>query len=53
MTDAETVLAYIRSSERYHGEDLTGARKTVQDAIARYGAFTIAKRPGVIGCRKP
>jgi len=53
VTDAETVLAYIRSSERYHGEDLTGARKTVQDAIARYGAFTIAKRPGVIGCRKP
>ncbi len=53
VTDAEAVLAYIRSSERYHGEDLTGARKTVQDAIARYGAFTIAKRRGVISCRKP
>ena len=53
VTNAEPVLAYIRSSERYHGEDLTGARKTVQKAIARHGAFTIAKRQGVIGCRKP
>lgn len=52
-TDAEPVLAYIRSSERYHGEDLTGARNTVQKAIARHGAFTIAKRQGVISCRKP
>jgi ubiquinone/menaquinone biosynthesis C-methylase UbiE len=53
VTDAEPVLAYIRSSERYHGEDLTGARETVQEAIARHGAFTIAKRQGVISCRKP
>jgi ubiquinone/menaquinone biosynthesis C-methylase UbiE len=53
VTDAEPVLAYIRSSEAYHGEDLTGARKTVQEAIARHGAFTIAKRLGVITCRKP
>jgi SAM-dependent methyltransferase len=53
VTDAEPVLAYIRSSERYHGEDLTGARKTVQKAIALHGAFTIAKRQGVISCRKP
>jgi ubiquinone/menaquinone biosynthesis C-methylase UbiE len=53
VTDVEPVLAYIRSSERYHGEDLTGARKTVQKAIARHGAFTIAKRQGVISCRKP
>jgi len=53
VTDAEPVLAYIRSSERYDGEDLTEARKTVQKAIARHGAFTIAKRQGVISCRKP
>lgn len=53
VTDAEPVLAYIRSSERYHGEDLAGARKTVETAIARHGAFTIAKRQGVISCRKP
>ena len=53
VTDAEPVLAYIRSSERHHGEDLTGARKTVQGAIARHGAFTITKRQGVIDCRKP
>jgi hypothetical protein len=53
VTDAEPVLAYIRSSERYQGEDLAGARETVEKAIARHGAFTIAKPLGVIGCRKP
>jgi SAM-dependent methyltransferase len=53
VTDAEPVLAYIRSSSHYHGEDLTGARKTVQKAITRHGAFTIAKCQGVISCRKP
>jgi SAM-dependent methyltransferase len=53
VTDAEPALAYIRSSERYRGEDLTGARKVVQQAIARHGAFTITKRQGVISCRKP
>jgi hypothetical protein len=53
VTDADPVLAYIRSSERYDGEDLTGAGKTVQRAIARYGAFTIAQRVGVISGRKP
>jgi ubiquinone/menaquinone biosynthesis C-methylase UbiE len=51
VTDAEPVLAYIRSSEHYHGEDLAEARKTVQKAIARHGAFTIAKPLGVISCR--
>jgi SAM-dependent methyltransferase len=53
VTDAEPVLAYIRSSAPYRGEDLAGARKTVEEAIARHGAFTIAKRQGVISCRKP
>jgi SAM-dependent methyltransferase len=53
VTDAEPVLAYIRSSSRYHGEDLTEARKTVQAAIASHGAFTIAKRQGLVSCRKP
>jgi SAM-dependent methyltransferase len=53
VTEAEPVLAYIRSSERYQGEDLSGARTTVEDAIAHRGAFTIAKRQGVISCRNP
>jgi SAM-dependent methyltransferase len=53
VTDAEPVLAYIRSSSHYHGEDLTAARKTVDEAIARHGAFTITKHTGVISCRKP
>jgi hypothetical protein len=53
VTNAEPVLAYIRSSSDYRGEDLTEARQTVQQAIARHGAFTITKRQGVISCRKP
>jgi hypothetical protein len=53
VTDAEPVLAYLRSSERYCCEDLTGARTTVQKAIARHGAFTIAQRLGAISYRKP
>ena len=53
VTDAEPVLAYIRSSERYHGEDLTGARETVRKAIERHGAFAVAKHQVVISCRKP
>ena len=51
VTDAEPVLAYIRSSERYRGEDLTDARTTVEEQIARNGAFTVSKRQGLISCR--
>jgi ubiquinone/menaquinone biosynthesis C-methylase UbiE len=53
VTDAEPVLAYIRSSERYQGDDLSGARTSVEEAIARSGAFTISKRQGLISCSKP
>jgi ubiquinone/menaquinone biosynthesis C-methylase UbiE len=53
VTAVEPVLAYIRSSDNYRGQDLTGARETVREAIARDGAFTVAKRMGVISCRKP
>jgi SAM-dependent methyltransferase len=53
VTDPEPVLAYIRSSARYRGEDLGEARRIVEQAIARHGAFMIAKRQGVISCRKP
>ncbi|HMI98403.1 MAG TPA: class I SAM-dependent methyltransferase [Gaiellaceae bacterium] len=53
VTEAEPVLAYIRSSSRYAGEDLCGARKTVEEAIARQGAFTVTKRQGLISGRKP
>jgi SAM-dependent methyltransferase len=53
VTDAEPVLAYIRSSERYAGDDLAEARQTVETAIARDGAFAIATRPGVITARAP
>jgi ubiquinone/menaquinone biosynthesis C-methylase UbiE len=52
VTETEPVLAYIRSSSNYHGEDLTGARKTVDEAIARHGTFTITKHAGLISCRK-
>lgn len=51
VTDPEPVLAYIRSSERYRGEDLTDARRVVQKDIDRAGAFRIAKPLGMISCR--
>jgi SAM-dependent methyltransferase len=53
VTDPEPVLAYLRSSENYNGEDLSGVRATVEKAIRRHGAFTVAKPLGVITCRKP
>ena len=53
VTDAEPVLAYIRSSSQYRGHNLTEARTTVQEAIARHGAFAVAKRQGLVSCRKP
>jgi hypothetical protein len=53
VTEAEPVLAYLRSSERYQGEDLSEARETVKAAIAARGAFVIAQRAGVISCAKP
>jgi SAM-dependent methyltransferase len=52
VTDPEAVLAYIRSSELYRGEDLAAARETVDAAIARDGAFAIESRTGLISCRK-
>jgi len=53
VTDAEPVLAYIRSSSAYPGGDLAGVRTAVEAAIARYGAFHITKAQGLISCRKP
>jgi hypothetical protein len=51
-TEAEPVLAYIRSSSVYRGGDLAGPRTAVEAAIARYGAFHITKAQGLISCRK-
>ena len=53
MTESEPVLAYMRSSENYDGQDLGSAQMTVEDAIAREGAFMIAKPLGVISAAKP
>ncbi|MBA2295430.1 MAG: class I SAM-dependent methyltransferase [Actinobacteria bacterium] len=52
VTDVEPVLAYLRSSESYNGQDPSRARTTVQNAIARDGAFRVAKPLGVVSCRK-
>jgi ubiquinone/menaquinone biosynthesis C-methylase UbiE len=52
VTEVEPVLAYIRSSERYRGEDLATARAVVEAAIRCHGAFRIATRQGVVSCRK-
>jgi ubiquinone/menaquinone biosynthesis C-methylase UbiE len=53
VTEPEPVLAYMRSSENYDGQDLTAAKGTVEDAIARDGAFMIAKPLGVISAQRP
>jgi ubiquinone/menaquinone biosynthesis C-methylase UbiE len=53
VTEVEPVLAYVRSMARYHGDKLAGVRETVEAAIAREGAFHVAKSQGVISCRKP
>lgn len=53
VTEVEPVLAYIRSTSRYRGDDLTSALKSVEAAIAHDGAFHVTKSQGVISCRKP
>jgi ubiquinone/menaquinone biosynthesis C-methylase UbiE len=53
VTEVEPVLAYVRSMARYDGDNLAGARDTVEAAIARDGAFHVTKSQGVISCRKP
>jgi ubiquinone/menaquinone biosynthesis C-methylase UbiE len=52
VTEAEPVLAYIRSTSSYRGRDLSETRTAIEAAIARAGAFRITKAQGVIGCRK-
>jgi ubiquinone/menaquinone biosynthesis C-methylase UbiE len=53
VTEVEPVLAYVRSTSRYRGDDLTSVRENVEAAIARDGAFHVTKSQGVISCRKP
>jgi SAM-dependent methyltransferase len=53
VTEAEPVLAYLRSSERYDGRDLEAERAAVEEALARDGVFFIRKSQGLISCRKP
>lgn len=53
VTEAEPVLAYLRSSWRYDGHDLTAERSAVEEALERDGVFFIHKSQGLISCRKP
>jgi ubiquinone/menaquinone biosynthesis C-methylase UbiE len=53
VTEVEPVLAYIRSSFVYDGQDLSDARRRVEEAIARDGVFRVRKSAGLISCRKP
>jgi SAM-dependent methyltransferase len=53
VTEAEPVLAYVRSSESYDGGDLAHVRAAVEAAIERDGVFRVTTTPGLIGCRKP
>jgi hypothetical protein len=53
VTEVEPVLAYIRSSFVYDGQELDGVRQGVAEAIGRDGFFRIRKSQGLISCRKP
>jgi len=53
ITDAEPVLAYFRSAERYDGRDLGKERAEIDEVIARDGVFFVHKSQGLISCRKP
>ena len=51
VTEVEPVVAYIRSSNTYRGQDLGPARGTVEAALARDGVFRVQTHPGVISAR--
>lgn len=53
VTEAEPVLAYIRSRSAYDGQNLADARQRVEQAIARGGFFRISTSQGLITCRRP
>jgi len=53
VTEAEPVVAYVRSSVVFPEGSLERVREEVEAAIARDGSFRIATRPGLITCRKP
>jgi ubiquinone/menaquinone biosynthesis C-methylase UbiE len=53
VTEVEPVLAYIRSSNAYRGQELASARATVEAALARDGVFRVQKDHGVITARYP
>jgi hypothetical protein len=53
VTEAEPVLAYIRSSFLYDGWPLDDVAATVGGAIDAEGAFRIGTVAGLISCRKP
>jgi ubiquinone/menaquinone biosynthesis C-methylase UbiE len=52
VNEVEPVVAYVRSSSRYHG-DSEQVRRVVEEAIARDGVFRIEKSQGVLHARKP
>jgi len=52
VTEVEPVLAYIRSSHTYGGDDLEPARAAVEAAIQRDGAFRVDKLAGLVSGRK-
>jgi ubiquinone/menaquinone biosynthesis C-methylase UbiE len=53
VTEVEPILAYIRSSNTYRGQDLEPARATVEAALERDGVYRIQALPGVVSARKP
>ena len=53
VTEAEPVVAYVRSSISFPGGSLERVHQEVDAAIAREGSFRITTKPGLLTCRKP
>ena len=52
VTEVEPVLAYIRSSNTYRGQDLEPASATVERTLAREGVFRVQTHPGLISASR-
>jgi SAM-dependent methyltransferase len=53
VTEAEPVVAYIRSSVFFPDGSLERAREEVEAAVARDGSFRITTKPGLLTGRNP
>ncbi|MCU0492881.1 MAG: class I SAM-dependent methyltransferase [Chloroflexaceae bacterium] len=53
VTEAEPLLAYVRSSPRFAGDDMAGLAHFVEAEIATHGAIRISKENGLFVASNP